>query len=86
MFICQKHNKSGIVSIQIIDKSRGIYKVIKTIGSSSDPLELVRLDSQAKSELIRLTQQLDLNFNIDREKELADLFFKGIDKIRLVRN
>jgi len=31
-----------------------------------------------------LTPQLDINFNIDKEKELVDLFFKGIDKIRLV--
>ncbi len=84
MFIRQKNNKSGTVSIQIIDKSRGRYKTVKTIGTSMDPLELDRLNVQAKSELIRLTQQLDLNFNIDREKELIDLFFKGIDKIRLV--
>ena len=84
MFIRQKSNKSGTVSIQIIDKSRGRYKVLKTIGSSLDPLELDRLNTQAKTELIRLTQQLDFNFNTDREKELIDLFFKGIDKIRLV--
>jgi len=84
MFIRQKNNKSGTVSIQIIDKSRGRYKVVKTIGSSLDPLELDRFYAQAKSELIRMSQQLDLNFNIDREKELIDLFLKGIDKIRLV--
>lgn len=84
MFIRQKNNKSGTVSIQIIDKSKGRYKVLKTIGSSSHPLELDRLNSQAKFELIQMSQQLDLNFNIDREKELIDLFFKGIDKIRLV--
>ena len=84
MFIRQKNNKSGTVSIQIIDKSRGRYKVIKTVGSSLDPLELDRLNAQAKSELIRMSRQLDLNFNVDREKELIDLFFKGIDKIRLV--
>jgi len=84
MFIRQKNNKSGTVSIQIIDKSRGRYKTVKTIGTSMDPLELDRLNAQAKSELISLSRQLDINFNIDREKELIDLFFKGIDKIRLV--
>ena len=84
MFIRQKNNKSGTVSIQIIDKSGGRYKVHKTIGSSLHPLELDRLNSQARSELVRMSQQLDLNFDIDREKELFDLFFKGINKISLV--
>src|SRR5665647_2019672 len=84
MFIRQKNNKSGTVSIQIIDKSRGRYKTVKTIGTSMDPLELDRLNALAKSELIHLSPQLDINFNIDKEKELVDLFFKGIDKIRLV--
>ncbi len=84
MFIRQKNNKSGTVSIQIIDRSRGRYKTVKTIGTSMDPLQLDRLNAQAKTELIRLTQPLDINFNIGGEKELNDLFFKGIDKIRLV--
>jgi hypothetical protein len=69
MFIRKKNNKSGTVSIQLIDKSRGRYKVFKTIGSSMDPLEVDRLIDQAKSELIRLTQPLDINFGIDMEKE-----------------
>ena len=84
MLIRQKNNKSGTVSIQIIDRSRGRYKTVKTIGTSMDPLKLDRLNAQAKVELLRLTQPLDINFNIDGEKELIDLFFKGIDKIRLV--
>lgn len=84
MFIRQKNNQSGTVSIQIIDKSRGSYKVIKTIGSSSDPIELDRLYALAKTELLHLVPQLDINFNIDKEQELVDLFYKSIDKIRLV--
>ena len=35
MFIRKKRNKSGTVSVQIIDKSAG-YKVVKTIGSSGN--------------------------------------------------
>ena len=37
-----------------------------------DPLELDRLNALAKSELIHLAPQLDINFNIDKEKELVD--------------
>jgi len=36
MYIRKKNNKSGIISIQVIDKSSGKYKVVKTIGSSSN--------------------------------------------------
>ena len=36
MFIRKKKNPSGVISVQIIDKSKGKYKVIHTIGSSKD--------------------------------------------------
>jgi hypothetical protein len=36
MFIRKKKNPSVIISIQVIDKSGGKYKILKTIGSSSD--------------------------------------------------
>jgi hypothetical protein len=40
MFIRKKKNPSGIISVQVIDKSGGKYKVFKTIGSSSDIEEI----------------------------------------------
>jgi len=43
MFVRKKKNPSGVVSVQVIDKSNGRYKVFKTIGSSSDTLEIERL-------------------------------------------
>ena len=43
MFVRKKNNPSGIVSIQVIDKSSGKYRVAKTIGSSSDPKEIASL-------------------------------------------
>ncbi len=48
MFVRKKKNKSGIVSIQIIDKSTGRYRVRKTIGSSSDQQEIGQLVVKAK--------------------------------------
>ena len=42
MFVRQKRNKSGTISVQVIDKTKG-YRVIKTMGSSSDPEEIERL-------------------------------------------
>ncbi len=39
MFVRKKQNKSGVVSIQVIDKSSGKYKVVKTVGSSANVQE-----------------------------------------------
>ncbi len=43
MFVRRKYNKSGSISIQVIDKSSGQYKLLKTIGSSTDKAEVEKL-------------------------------------------
>jgi transposase len=47
MFIRKKANKSGTVSVQIIDKTAG-YKVVKTIGSSSNGDEISQFVKRAR--------------------------------------
>jgi transposase len=42
MFVRQKPNQSGSISVQVIDKSNG-YRVVKTIGTAHDPVEIARL-------------------------------------------
>lgn len=42
MFVRKKRNKSGSVSVQIIDKTNG-YRVVRTLGSSQDIDEIQRL-------------------------------------------
>jgi len=54
MFIRKKKNKSGSVSIQIIQKINRSNKVIKTIGSSKDVDEVEKLYLKALYELPRL--------------------------------
>lgn len=55
MFLRKKKNKSGSISIQVIDKSSGCYKVIKTIGSSKHPEQINRFYNLGK-EWIRTYQ------------------------------
>lgn len=43
VFIRKKKNKSGTTSVQIIDKSRGVYRVAETIGSSGNLNEVEKL-------------------------------------------
>ena len=84
MYVRQKKNKSGVISVQIIDKSRGKYEVVKTIGSSQDPEEIIRLVNEGKEYISKYLGQIDLNFEVLREKALFDLFFKGIKELRLL--
>jgi transposase len=60
MFIRQKRNKSGSFSIQILLKENGRNKLLKTIGSSSDPKELMILNEKAKQEVDKLKGQVSL--------------------------
>jgi transposase len=83
MFIRKKLNKSGVVSVQIIDKSSGKYKLIKTVGSSIDSKVVVVLMETAKQELVALTGQKPINFEIEKERELLDLFFNNINEVLL---
>jgi transposase len=57
MFIRKKPNKSGSVSVQIISKSEGKYRLVKTIGSGKSEQEVEKLYFLAKQELERLSVQ-----------------------------
>lgn len=48
MFVRKKRNKSGSVSVQLIDKKAGGYRVARTLGSSRDIEEIERLVLQGK--------------------------------------
>ena len=60
MFIRQKKNKYGSVSIQIVSKAYGTYKVVKTIGCGTKRHEIDQLLDKAKSEKLKLEKQLPL--------------------------
>lgn len=83
MFVRKKKNKSGVISVQIIDKSNSRYEVIKTIGSSGDQAVVEKLVRQAQEEISKLIRQSSLNFEVERERVFIDTFFEGIEQIRL---
>ena len=84
MFVRRKPNKSGVVSIQVISKIHGKYSVVKTIGSSKDPEQIQTLVTKGEHYISSFTKQSKINFEIENERVIIDLFFKGIDAIRLV--
>lgn len=60
MFIRQKKNKSGSVSVQIISKLSGKYKLHQTVGSASSPEGIEILLQQARHTLSRIQGQSSL--------------------------
>ena len=71
MFVRQKRNRSGSVSVQVIDKTNG-YRVVKTIGSSSDPEEINRLVELGKAHIARQSGQYPL-FPVDQQSNAVAL-------------
>lgn len=63
MFVRQKKNKSGVISVQVIDKSSGDYRVFKTIGSSADPYEIELLIGRANEFIKTATGIQEFDFN-----------------------
>lgn len=83
MFVRKKPNKSGVISVQIIDKSSGRYVVYKTIGSSSDKNEIIHLVALAKREILMATGQTAINFSPLQELAFVDTFINQIESISL---
>ena len=82
MFVRKKQNKSGKISIQVIDKSSGKYRVIKTIGSSSDPNTVDRLLRAAKEWVAAKTAAQEFDFS-KTEQTLINLI-EAIESVKIV--
>ena len=48
MFVRRKPNKCGSVSVQVIDKSDGRYRVVRSFGTGRTEIEIVRLEESAR--------------------------------------
>ena len=84
MFVRKKPNKSGSVSVQIIDKSSGRYVVHSTSGSSSDQAEIAFLVRKAKQTILSISKQVLLPFDKEAELEFVDTFVNHLDSFSLV--
>lgn len=81
MFVRKKKNKSGVISIQVIDKSSGKYRVIKTIGSSAQLAEIDILFGRAQTFIKEQQKQSEIDFN--NADELFSSFISGIKQINV---
>lgn len=70
MFVRKRPNPSGSTSIQIIDKSSGKYRVIKTVGVSSDAREIAFLWRTAHHMIPALVGQSSFDFISETDRAI----------------
>jgi len=77
MYVRKKPNKSGSVSIQIIEKKGRNNRVVESIGCSSDPAEIDRLYEQAYKRMYDLQHQPMLP--LDDVSQTIDQFLDSLE-------
>jgi transposase len=70
MFTRRKANKTGSISVQVIDKSRGHYQVIKSFGTGGTEAEVLRLEDTARQYIRERTGTNLLLFEYEDELKL----------------
>lgn len=82
MFVRKKKNKSGVISIQVIDKSSGKYRLVKTIGNSAATAEINSLFKQGQAYINKHKGQVEIDF--DNTDELFSKFIAAIKQVNVV--
>lgn len=71
MFVRQKKNASGKISVQVINKTSGKYRVVHTVGCSADPDDIDRMIADGMVWIKHKTGRIELDFtNNHQEKNL----------------
>lgn len=81
MFVRKKKNKSGVISVQVIDKSSGTYRVAHTIGSSTDSNVVEQLVMEGKAWILKGTNASEIDFTNYRQQ--TEQVLSGIKQLTL---
>jgi len=86
MFVRRKHNRSGTVSVVIVEKQNGVYREVRVMGTSSNESEVAKFLEQGKDWIHRQNTLPDMFDHYERDKaeqESIDKFFNHIENILL---
>ena len=84
MFIRKKKNRSGSTSVVVVDKSRGLFKEVITIGVSTNEAEIARYYEQAKNWIKAHTGTRDVfqeQEQAETEEKLIKYFLSNVESI-----
>lgn len=82
MFIRKKKNPNSKISVQVVEKLRGKYVVLKNFGVAHSSFQLDELVGQAKEWMKSRSKLTELDFN--QEEKLFEQLFEGIQSLKLV--
>lgn len=83
MFVRKNRNRSGSVSVQIVSKESGSYRVVRTVGCSKDPDEIEVLVKQAIRSISDCDEQLKLFPLRSKEAHAIETFVKGLSNSQI---
>ena len=84
MFVRKKKNRSGSTTIVVIDKSAGLFKPVRTLGTSSDVIQIERLYREGLLWIDSNSGQMDLFRSKEEEEEeekMTEEVLSNIEKI-----
>ena len=84
MYVRKKNNKSGKVSVQIIDKRNGKFKVYKTIGCSDDSLKVETFVKEGELFIKTYRGELEFDFEFGNDDIFAKRIYDSITKLYLL--
>lgn len=84
MFVREKRNKSGSVSVQVIDTSGSQDRLVKTIGSSRDPDQIKRYLLEAKEFIDQYRRQNNLQFDYKDDHDFLLALKSGLKKVQMI--
>lgn len=82
MYVRKLKNSNGNTYVQVIDKSSGKYRVVKSFGGSDDADVLLTFEKQAEDWMKGHSGRIEFDFT--NEQHQFEQFAKSIDKLELV--
>ncbi len=84
MYVRRKINASGSTSVQVVQKSSGRIKILKTIGSSKIAIDIEELYQRAQVKMRILQRSSELPFHQNMEQQYVADFKSSIQQLQLV--
>jgi hypothetical protein len=84
VFIRKKKNRSGSISIQVIDTSGKQDRLLKSFGSTKDPQKLKRLIQQAHKFISEYRGQEEIAFEYNEDKTFIEYLKTGLENIKMI--
>ena len=86
MFVRKKPNRSGSVSVVVVEKRNGVTHYLKTIGVSSDENKIAELCEQGEKWILKQSGKIDMfaaQTQIEEERQVVDNLISNIENILL---